>query len=157
MKCNLLAGETTSLNLAPKEKKKFFPDIVIRKAQQHWESITIIEPAQHRNPNKSTNDGSEAVPICLQDMTDAECYEDFKEECKDVIKLAMEEYGDSLKLKVSSWPDSQDKRRRLEFAEEVKTRFPSLSWYLLQKPAEVIPLHDHTTGNSHNSFFKYIL
>ena len=74
-----------------------------------------------------------------------------------MIKLIMEEYGESLKLKVSSWPDSQDKRCRLEFVEEVKTRFPSLSWYLLQKPAEVIPLHDHTTGNSHNSFFKYIL
>ena len=58
----------------------------------------------------------------------------------------MKIYSDDLMKKVANWPASLDKQRRLEFAEESQTRFPSQSWYLYQKPEEVIPMHDHTTG-----------
>ena len=40
-----------------------------------------------------------------------------------------------------------DRARRLEYAERtLPEKFPSLSWWLDQRPAEVKPLHDHTTG-----------
>ena len=58
----------------------------------------------------------------------------------------MVQYGERLTQKVSKWPDSEDKQRRLAFAQKVTARFPSLSWYILQKPAEVRPMHDHSTG-----------
>jgi hypothetical protein len=71
-----------------------------------------------------------------------------RDEYKAEISRVMEVHGESLKAKVSQWPDSEDKRRRLAFAEEAKALFPSLSWYILQKPAEVRPMHDHSTGSS---------
>ena len=88
------------------------------------------------------------MPTRLQDMTDAECYRDFKDEYQAEVGRVMELHGDKLKDKVSRWPESEDKQRRLVFAEEVKTKFPSLSWYIVQKPAEVRPMNDHTTGDS---------
>ena len=58
----------------------------------------------------------------------------------------MVQYGERLTQKVSKWPDSEDKQRRLAFAQKVTARFPSLTWYILQKPEEVRPMHDHSTG-----------
>ena len=94
-------------------------------------------------------DGAETVPTRLQDMTDGECYHDYKDEYEAEVGRVMELHGEKLQDKVRQWPYSEDKQRRLAFAEEVKTKFPSLSWYILQKPAEVRPMHDHTTGDSH--------
>ena len=62
----------------------------------------------------------------------------------------MVQHGERLKEKVNRWPDSEDKRRRLTFAERVKTKFPSLSWYIRQKPAEVQPMHNHSTGDRYH-------
>ena len=61
--------------------------------------------------------------------------------------------SEKLKVKVANWPDSADKARRLVWAEETKSRFPGLSWYLLQKPPEVVQMHNHTTGVIYVCFF----
>ena len=92
-------------------------------------------------------DGAETVPTRLQDRTDAECYRDYKDEYEAEVGRLMLQHGESLKEKVSRWPDSEDKRRRFDFAERVPTKFPSLSWYILQKPDEVRPMHNHSTGD----------
>ena len=47
----------------------------------------------------------------------------------------------------SKRPDSEDKRWRLQYAEEVLPgKFPGLQWFLDIKPPEVKLMHDHTTG-----------
>ena len=92
------------------------------------------------------------MPTRLQDMTDLECYQDFKDEYEAEVGRVMELHGEKLRDKVSRWPNSEDRQRRLAFALEVKSKFPSLSWYILQKPAEVRPMHDHSTGDSYLHF-----
>ena len=98
-------------------------------------------------------DGIETVPTRLQDRTDAECYTDFKDEYEGEVGRMMVKYGEQLTEKASQRPDTKDKKRRLAFAERIKSKFPSLSWYILQKPAEVCPMNDHSTGEIyHNNF-----
>ena len=97
-------------------------------------------------------DGEETVPTRLQDRTDAECYKDYKDEYGAEVGRAMVHYGEKLKEKVSKWPDSKDKEKRLVFSEKVKDKFPSLTWYIMQKPAEVRPINDHTTGEIRHYF-----
>ena len=92
------------------------------------------------------------MPTRLQDRTDVECYQDYKDEYGAEVGRAMVQYGERLKLKVSKWPESEDRLKRLAFAEKVKGKFPSLSWYITQKPAEVRPMNDHTTGKIYHHF-----
>ena len=151
MKTLLMRGEDSTLTVGRKEKKKPYPEGVVTAARKHWEGVCVTEPAKHRSTgtfSSTVQDGVETVPRRLQDKTDGECYEDFKDECGEEIKRQMEAHSEILKEKVARWPESPDKARRLVWAEESKTRFPGLSWYRLQKPAEVVPMHNHTTGDT---------
>ena len=58
----------------------------------------------------------------------------------------MGEYWEQLKTKINKWPDSLEKQKRLAYVDKLTDRFPCLSWYVRQKPAEVRPMSDHTTG-----------
>ena len=49
--------------------------------------------------------------------------------------------------KVSKRPDSRDRDYRIELARDrIPDRFPSLSWFLEQRPPEVKACNDHATG-----------
>ena len=147
MKQNLLIGKTTTLELPEMEKRKIFPDTVFDIAHTHWIEHTIVEPAKHGG-RAETNDG-ETVPTRYQDKTDRECYENFREECSEKIKIEMSKVSQELKVKLVNRPDGIDKRRRLEYAESLPDKFPSIKWYIAQRPKETKPLCDHTTGLCH--------
>ena len=149
IKTKLLLGQDSTLTVEKKLKRKLYPNGVVAAARKHWEGICVTEPSKHRfsGPSSSTvQDSVETVPTRLQDRTDGKCYEDFQDECGEQVKREMALLSEKLKVKVAKWPDSADKARRLVWAEETKNRFPGLSWYLLQKPPEVVQMHNHTTG-----------
>ena len=149
MKKELMSGQDSTLTVGKKKRRKPYPEGVEEAARKHWEGICVTEPAKHRSTGPSSSsvkDSVETVPTRLQDRTDGECYQDFKDECREEVKKEMAILSDKLKKKVANWPESPDKARRLIWADEIKSRFPGMSWYLLQKPAEVVPMHNHTTG-----------
>ena len=78
-----------------------------------------------------------------------ECYENFKDECRGKIKIEMTKVSQELQEKLINRPESMDKKRRLEYAESLPDKFPSLDWYIAQRPPETKPLCDHTTGLCH--------
>ena len=61
----------------------------------------------------------------------------------------MVKVAEEIVRKVTSRKDSIDKQRRLEYAHSLPEKFPSLSWYIRQRPPETKPLCDHTTGLCH--------
>ena len=87
MKQNLLTGKSTTLELPQTEKRKIFPDSVKDIAHTHWKEHTIVEPAKHSG--RAVTDDAETVPTRYQDKTDRECYENFREECSEKIKIEM--------------------------------------------------------------------
>ena len=147
MKQNLLTGKSTTLELPHTEKRKIFPDSVKDIAHIHWKEHTIVEPAKHTG--RAVTDDAETVPTRYQDKTDRECYENFREECSEKIKIEMSKVSQELKSKLVNRPETIDKRRRLEYAESLPDKFPSIAWYIAQRPDETKPLCDHTTGLCH--------
>jgi hypothetical protein len=124
-----------------------FPTKVNEVAQKRWEEITVTEPAKHRRLRKVVKDGEETVPTKYQTMTNDECYQSFKESCTQEIGFIMKEHARQIVQTHSKRPDSTDKQWRLKYAtEELPRKFPSLSWFVDQRPAEVKMMHDHTTG-----------
>ena len=144
IKENLLTGKAATLKLPEKAARKIYPDSVEAIASNHWRENTIPEPAKHTG--RAVIDGAETVPTRYQDKTDRECYENFVEECKEKVKANMSKVSRDLILKLASRPNTMDKRRRLEYAESLPDKFPSLNWYIAQRPPETKPLCDHTTG-----------
>ena len=84
-----------------------------------------------------------------QDKTDKECYLDFKEECEGKVTIEMQKVAAEMIGKLNQRPDTADRKRRLEYAESLSDKFPSLDWYLEQRPKETKPLCNHTTGLCH--------
>ena len=144
VKENLLTGKISTLKLPEKDKRKIYPESVEAIANEHWKENTIVEPAKHTG--KAISDETETVPTRYQDKTDKECYENFKEECSEKIKNKMSKVSRDLIGKIANRPDTADKRRRVEYAESLPDKFPSLDWYIGQRPPETKPLCDHTTG-----------
>ena len=89
------------------------------------------------------------MPTRYQDRTDREVYENFKEECSEKVKVEMAKVGQEMRNKLVKRIDSVDKQRRLEYAHSLSELFPSLDWFIKQRPAETKPLCDHTTGLCH--------
>ena len=89
---------------------------------------------------------AETVPTRWQHMTAEEQYASFKEDYEEKVRDEMEAKAATEAVKVSKRPESEDKTRRLARLEEVPGYFPGRKWYSEQKPDEVKPLVDHTTG-----------
>ena len=80
-------------------------------------------------------------------MTNEEAHESFKENCREAVRALMEEHSGKMLEKVSKRPDSRDRDYRIELARDrIPDRFPSLSWFLEQRPPEVKACNDHATG-----------
>ena len=78
-------GKESILKEVEKEKRTEFPNTVQDLARNHWMENTIPEPAKHTG--KAVEVEGETVPTRYQDKTDRECYENFKEECQDLVKI----------------------------------------------------------------------
>ena len=93
--------------------------------------------------------GGETIPKRYQDRTDDECYVQFRESCAGKVHCEMIKVAEEMVDKLTTRKDSIDKHRRLVYAQELPEKFPSLSWYIRQRPPETKPLCDHTTGLCH--------
>ena len=147
VKENLLTGKTATLKLPDKNKRQIYPKSVEVIAREHWLENTIPEPAKHTG--KAIEEGGQTVPTRYQDKTDKECYENFKEECEEKVKVKMTKVANEMISNLTNRPDTMDKQRRLEYAQSLPDKFPSPDWYIAQRPAETKPLCDHTTGLCH--------
>ena len=73
-------------------------------------------------------------------MTNQESYDSFKESCSDKV-------GEVMRAVYEKRNESADKEYRLQYTEEkLPFIFPGISWWLQQRPPEVVPMDDHTTG-----------
>ena len=147
IKGKLLSGSETTLKVDNLKVRKISPQTVETIAREHWLENTIPEPAKHTG--KAIEEGGETVPTRYQDRTDREVYENFKEDCSEKVKVEMAKVGQEMRNKLVKRIDSVDKQRRLEYAGSLPELFPSLDWFIKQRPAETKPLCDHTTGLCH--------
>ena len=107
----------------------------------------MTEPGKHRRFSKTVKDKDETVPTRYQTMTNDESYDSFKEACSEEVTAVMKGKAKEMVDIVSRHPDTADRQKRLRYAEQVlPNKFPSKTWWLAQRPAEVKPMHDHTTG-----------
>ena len=144
---NLLTGKTSVLKIPEKKKRQIYPKKVEAIARDHWLETTIPEPAKHSG--KAVEENGETLPTRYQDKTDKECYLDFKEECEGKVRIEMMKVSAEMIENLNLRPDTPDRKRRLEYAESLSEKFPSLDWYLEQRPKETKPLCNHTTGLCH--------
>ena len=121
IKVNLLNGCTSTLQAVEHEKRSEFPKSVKEIARNHWIENTIVEPAKHSG-HALEQDG-ETVPTRYQDKTDNECYESFKEDCREEIKVEMEKAAEKIVKSIEGRPDSEDKQRRLDYSGNLRNRF----------------------------------
>ena len=152
MKVKLLTGQDSILTPPPKTKRDVFPPEVAKIAKQHWQDTTIPEPSVRRRMRKKERklqDGERAEESEVtrwQHLSTKEQFASFEEDCKETVRSVMANKANSERAKMVGRPDSEDKRKRLERCESLTGCFPSLKWYNSQKPPEVKPLMDHTTG-----------
>ena len=80
-------------------------------------------------------------------MTNQESYDSFKESCLEKVREVMKAHAQERKAVYEKRNASADKEYRLHYTEEkLPFIFPAFSWWLQQRPAGVVPMHDHTTG-----------
>lgn len=152
MKVRLMTGEDAVLTPSPKAKRDVFPPEVAIIAKQHWQDSTIPEPSVRRRmkrKERKLQDGEradESVATRWQHLSAKEQYACFKEDCSEKVKLEMRKQAQSEMAKVMGRPETEDKRNRIRRIESLPQCFPGKKWYFSQKPAEIKPLIDHTTG-----------
>ena len=147
MKRKLIDGETSILKTPANTVREVFPPEVKKVAISYWKNITITEPAKQRYPSKVVPDGKEISPTRYQTMTNDETYQAFSEGCRLEIKRIMESFARQKVSVYSQQLENKNKQYRLKYAEKsLPDKFPSFSWWMEQRPTEVKPLHDHTTG-----------
>ena len=144
VKGKLLSGEETMLVAEKPPKRKIFPESVDLMAEKHWLENTIPEPS--KQTGKTIEEEGETLPKRYQDRTNAEMYESFKEEYEGKVKLEMIKKANDIRTQLEQRKDSDDKKRRMDYANSLIGVFPSLDWYIRKRPKETKPLTDHTTG-----------
>ena len=152
MKVRLLTGEDSVLRPPIKAKKDMYPAKVKQFAGQHWEETTIPEPSVHRRMKRKERtlregeNAEETLPTRYQHLSANEQYSNFKEEYQHKVRQEMERKVQEDVLKLARRPESEDKARRSEKLHTLPNCFPGRKWYEQQKPAEVKPYIDHSTG-----------
>ena len=144
MKIDLLQGNVSVLTPPTQTKRQIYPQKLVDLASKHWNENTTPEPALHRR--KAEKDDQETIPTRYQCLTDREQYSQFKEDCSGEIAEILTVYSAEQIEMVRVRPESTDRTRRLAYFETLPTKVPSIEWYLDLKPAEVKPMHDHTTA-----------
>ena len=149
MKVRLLTGVNPILTPPPKAKKDIYPVEVKELVEQHWMESTIPEPSVRRRMKRNEKEGAkvvQSVPTRWQHLSHKEQYSNFKEELGGQVEKVMTEHAHKEIEKISKRPDSDDKTRRLEVYQTLPKKIPGEKYYRDQKPPEVKPLQDHTTG-----------
>ena len=144
MKMDFLKGKTAILTPPVKTKKKIYPMKVEELAVDHWRENTTVEPALHNR--KTVSDETETIPTRYQSLTDKEQYCQFKEDCSERIAEILRLYALENIEKLHKRRESADRERRLAYFATLHKQCPSYEWYIELKPAEVKPMHDHTTA-----------
>ena len=148
MKIDFLTSNTDVLTPPTRQKRTVIPRSVQNLAEQHWLESTILEPAIMKACKCRNNE--EVIPKRLQVCTDNEQYENFRDQFGMEIRNIMKDISEQHLTKLNRKPDSSNKLRLTEYFSNYQEMFPSLSWYLRLKPAEVKQMHDHTTGLCYN-------
>ena len=144
MKMDFLKGKTSILTPPVKPKKKIYPKEVEELAVNHWRENTVVEPALHNR--KTVSDEKETIPTRYQSLTDKEQYSQFKEDCSEQIAEILRLYAlENIEI-LHKRRESADREKRLAYFATLHRQFPSYDWYHDRKPAEIKPLHDHTTA-----------
>ena len=148
MKIDFLTSKTDVLTPLTRQKRTVIPRSVQNLAEQHWLESTILEPAIMRARKCRNNE--EVIPKRLQVCTDNKQYLNFRDQFGMEIRNIMKDISEQNLTKLNRKPDSNNKLRLTKYFSNYQDMFPSLSWYLRLKPAEVKPMHDHTTGLCYN-------
>ena len=115
-----MTGADPILTPPAKARKEVFPPAVKQMATDHWVSTTIPEPSVNRRMKRKERrleegeQAAETVPTRYQHMTAEEQYSSFKEECEGKVRVLMQKKAETDSDKVSKWPESEDRTRRLE-------------------------------------------
>ena len=147
LKRKLRSGE--SKDLLPSKRKciNYFPDTVKEIAERCWlNNCTVIEPGKHSRPKAALKDGTETIPAIYQTLSDKESYAFFEDVYKEEVTDAIKKDCTDLIDKLSKRSDSNLKTKKIEFVSKKETRFPSMGWFISQKPKETKPRSDHCTG-----------
>ena len=148
MKKDLITGNQGILKKKKRKKRELYPDAVFDFGRKFWEEkATIVEPDQHKRPERALNDGKETIPNRLQIMTDDEAYDQFKEDYQEKVKDVMKIYCNAKRQKFIKKNDSEYKRGVLEALDRLENRFPGKSWLLSIKPPQTKVNNEHSTGN----------
>ena len=146
MKRKFLERSTDVLVPPTKKARNIYPEEVEKIVVDHWDLNTIPEPALHRQKPKPTEANKEILPVRYQTLTDKEQYELFKGDCAEPIGEVMKKFSEQSILMVNNWKDNEAKRSRVKYYENLPEKFPKIDYFLDKKPAEIKPLHDHTTA-----------
>ena len=144
MKIDFLQGKDSILTPAMKAKRQIYPKELEVLAVKHWNENTTLEPALHRR--KAVSDDKETIPTRYQSLTDREQFSLFKEDCAGEMVDILTRYSSAEIAKLTKRPDSDDKKQRMAYFENLSAKVPSMDWYLNLKPLEVKLMHDHTTA-----------
>ena len=151
LKSNLRSGVSQNLKPSKRNSSDYFPDSVKQIADKCWRTnCTVVEPGKHSRPKANIKDGTETIPAIYQTLTDKEAYATFEDMYKQDVSAAMEVECLGLMEKLNKSSDSIQKQKKMEFVQRKKTRFPSMSWFLSQKPKETKARSDHCTGLCRN-------
>ena len=151
LKSNLRSGVSQDLKPSKRNSSDYFPDSVKQIADKCWRTnCTVVEPGKHSRPKANIKDGTETIPAIYQTLTDKEAYATFEDMYKQDVSAAMEVECLGLMEKLNKSSDSIQKQKKMEFVQRKKTRFPSMSWFLSQKPKETKARSDHCTGLCRN-------
>ena len=146
-KSKFKSGENSDLQPRARESSDYFPSSVEDIAEKCWRTdCTVIEPGKHTRPKAALKDGNEKIPAIYQTLTDRECYTVFEDTYKGEVKEAMKENCDAIQEKLNNRSESALKQKKLDQLEKKMARFPSLTWFLNQKPKETKTRSDHCTG-----------
>ena len=147
IKTRFRGGDIPDLKPDQRNSNDYFPESVKVIAEKCWRTnCTVIEPGKHSRPKAAIKDGSETIPIIYQTLTDKEAYAAFKEIYEEDVENAMAKNCEEMKEKLNKTSDTKLKEKKMTFIEKKKNRFPSLSWFIEQKPKETKPSSDHCTG-----------
>ena len=147
MKRKLLSGENSDLQPNKRKCSDYFPNTVKEIAEKCWrKDCTVVEPGKRSRPKAAIKDGNEHIPAIYQTVTDKEAYALFEDMYKEEVRKALIRDCDTMRETLRRRSDSQLKQQKLIQLQKKENRFPSLIWFLKQKPKETKVRSDHCTG-----------
>ena len=151
LKTKLRSGESSDLTPEKGKRADYFPESVKKIAENCWrQNCTVIEPGKHSRPKAAIKDGGETIPAIYQTLTDKEAFATFEDIYKQEVTEAIKAEFKIMREKLNNYSDTKLKQRKLEFILKKEERFPSMAWFMHQRPKETKTRSDHCTGLCRN-------